>query len=132
MGIGVDPGGSKTEAIALSDEAEVRAWRSRPGPRGDDNGTPAARAVSVAGLGRQSGCQGCGGVGIPAALSPAGGLVNTAPADWLVGRLFDRDMGAALPSPVRAENAAYRVALSAAVDGSGAGEVALIEGRSGL
>jgi fructokinase len=121
MRIGVDIGGTKIEAVALSEAGEILARRRRASPRGDYGGTVATVVELVAALEGELGRPGSVGVGMPGALSPASGLVKNANSTWLIGRPFDRDLSVALKRPVRVENDANCFALSEAVDGAAAG-----------
>ena len=121
MRIGVDLGGTKIEAIALSRDGEVLLRRRIPTPRGDYEGTLRAITGLVQGIEVELGQSGSLGVGLPGALSPASGLVKNANSTWLIGRPFDRDLTQALARPVRLANDADCFALSEAVDGAGAG-----------
>src|SRR5258706_9562181 len=119
--IGVDFGGTKIEAAALTDDGEVAARVRLPNP-GDyeqaletvskvvelvekDAGAPRARV----------------GVGMPGSLSPATGLMRNANSVWLNDKPFHQDLERVLGRPIRMENDANCFALSEAVDGAGAG-----------
>ena len=121
MRIGIDLGGTKIEIIALGDDGQVIARRRRPTPVGDYHGTLRAAAEMVAEVERLSGRTGPVGVGIPGAISTASGLVKNANSAWLIGKPFERDLGAALGRPVRIANDANCFALSEAIDGAAAG-----------
>ena len=117
--IGVDVGGTKIEAIALSSSGEERGRVRVATPRHDYDGTVGAISDAVAALERDAGVRGAVGVGIPGIVSPATGLVKNANATWLIGRPFDKDLAAVLARPVRVANDANCFALSEAVDGAG-------------
>ena len=121
MRIGIDLGGTKIEIIALGDDGEVIVRRRRPTPVGDYDGTLRAACEMVAEVEGLSGRTGRIGVGIPGAISTASGLVKNANSVWLVGRPFERDLGATLRRPVRIANDANCFALSEAMDGAAAG-----------
>ncbi len=121
MRIGVDLGGSKIEAIALSAGGDVLARQRIPSPQGDYEATITAIAGLVTGLERDLRGRASVGIGIPGAVSPATGLVKNANSTWLIGRRFDRDLSSALDRPVRVSNDANCFALSEAVDGAAAG-----------
>jgi fructokinase len=121
MRIGVDLGGTKTEAIALDDAGAVLVRRRVATPRGDYDGTLETVAALVRALEDEVGARGTVGVGIPGALSSATGLVKNANSTWLLGRPLDRDLAARLGRPVRLANDANCFALSEATDGAGAG-----------
>ncbi|HKI65065.1 MAG TPA: ROK family protein, partial [Burkholderiales bacterium] len=114
--IGIDLGGTKTEAITL--EAGGReVFRKRvPTPRGDYEATLKTIASLVAEAG-----EGTVGVGIPGALSHATGLVKNANSTWLIGKPLKEDLERALGREVRLANDANCFALSEATDGAAAG-----------
>lgn len=121
--IGIDLGGTKIEALALSPEGEEYGRRRVPTPRGDYEATLQAVAGLAqalrAALGREK-VAGVG-IGIPGSLSPRTGLVRNANSTWLNGRAFDRDLQAILPWPLVVENDANCFVLSEAADGAGKG-----------
>src|SRR4051812_13767727 len=120
MRIGIDWGGTKIEAIALSDAGAVLARKRIATPQHDYEACVAAVARLVSGIETTLGRTGTVGVGIPGAISPATGLVKNANSVWLNGRPLDVDMERALGRPVRVENDANCLAVSEAVDGAGA------------
>ena len=119
--IGVDLGGTKTEAIALAPDGRELARRRRATPAGDYRATLDGVAGLVAELERELGATGSVGVGTPGALSPASGRLRNANSVCLNGRQLDRDLAAVLERPVRIANDADCFALSEATDGAGAG-----------
>jgi fructokinase len=121
MRIGVDLGGSKTEAIALGRDGAVLARRRAATPRNDYAATIGAVAGLVGAIETETRQRGTVGVGIPGSLSPTTGLVRNANSTWLNGRPLDKDLAAALDRPVRLANDANCFALSEATDGAGAG-----------
>ncbi len=121
--IGVDLGGTKIEALALSPAGEP-VWRERiPTPAGDYDGTLSAIAGLVsraeAALGVRAG-EATVGVGMPGTTG-TGGRVKNANSTWLNGRPFEADLSRRLDRPVATANDANCMALSEAVDGAGAG-----------
>ncbi len=121
--IGVDLGGTKIEALALSPEGAERVRVRIPTPRGDYDATLDA-IVSLAeacrdGLG-DSDIAGIG-IGVPGSLSPKTGLVRNANSTWLNGRPLLRDLEARFGWPVAIENDANCFALSEAADGAAQG-----------
>jgi fructokinase len=121
--IGIDVGGTKIEALALSPEGEEYGRRRVPTPRGDYEATLQAAAgltsALVAAVGREN-VAGVG-IGIPGSLSPRTGLVRNANSTWLNGRALDRDLQAIIELPLVVENDANCFVLSEAADGAGAG-----------
>jgi fructokinase len=121
MRIGVDLGGTKTEALAL-DEAgrEVRRVRV-PTPQHDYRGTVQTIAALVQDLERELGEQSTVGVGIPGTIVAATGLVKNANSTWLNGQPLERDLSDALTREVRCANDANCFAISEATDGAALG-----------
>ncbi len=118
--LGIDLGGTKTEARLLHDDGR-EAWRQRvPTPAGDYTATLQAVAALVHGA--QS--QGLGaftiGLGTPGSATPAG-LMKNCNSECLNGRPLQQDLQALLQQPLRLENDANCLALSEATDGAGAG-----------
>lgn len=127
MKIGVDLGGTKIEAIALTDDGEI-AIRRRVRTPADEGYDAILRAVAelVAGvdaavLGGAGGALSPVGVGTPGALSPTTGLLRNSNTVCLNGRPLDRDLSRAIGREIRMANDADCFALSEAVDGAGAG-----------
>lgn len=118
--IGVDLGGTKTEALALDADGRELLRERVPTARGYD-ATIANIKRLVEGVEERLGRQGTVGVGIPGAISPATGLVKNANSIWLIGKPFDRDLSRALGREVRMANDADCFALSEATDGAAAG-----------
>lgn len=122
--IGVDLGGTKIEAISLTERGETLARRRVNTPTGDYTATVRAVADLVATVEQDSGAASGAstvGVGIPGAISPATGRVKNANSTWLIGEALDRDLSDALKRPVRLANDADCFALSEATDGAAAG-----------
>ncbi len=121
MRIGIDLGGTKTEAIALDDDGvELRRLRV-PTPRGDYPGTVATIAGLVASIESDLATTGSVGVGIPGTIVAASGLVKNANSIWLNGQPLARDLSVALKREVRCANDANCFAVSEATDGAGMG-----------
>jgi fructokinase len=118
MQIGIDLGGTKTEAIALASDSVVAARRRVPTPREYD-GTLDAIVRLVGELESETGRSGTVGVGIPGVVSRGTGLVKNANSTWLNGRALQADLESRLARPVRVANDANCFALSEASDGAG-------------
>jgi fructokinase len=122
MKIGIDYGGTKIEAIALSDQGEERARLRVRTPGGDYDASILALRDLVFALEAETGDRAPAvGMGIPGSVSPVTGLVRNGNSVWLNGRAFDRDLADAVGRPVRVANDANCFALSEATDGAGAG-----------
>jgi len=120
MRIGIDLGGTKIEAIALSPEGEEIARRRVHTPR-DYAASLDAIAALVRELDRAAGAPGTVGVGIPGAVVPGTGLVKNANSTWLNRQPLGPDLEQRLGRPVRLMNDANCFALSEATDGAAAG-----------
>ena len=121
MRIGVDLGGTKTEAIALdAGGSELKRVRL-PTPRGDYDGTVANIAGLVRQLEAELGQEASVGVGIPGTIVAATGLVKNANSVWLNGRPLEEDLSNALGREVRCANDANCFAVSEATDGAARG-----------
>jgi fructokinase len=118
--IGIDLGGTKTEAIALAQSGAELFRRRIDTPRGSYEGTIKAIAQLVAAAETAAGQPGTVGIGIPGTISPATGLIKNANSTWLNGKPFDVDLSRALGRPVRLANDANCFALSEATDGAAA------------
>ena len=120
--LGIDLGGTKTEAVLLADDGAVR-WRERIAtPAGDYDATVAALVALSA---RARGAAGAGGaisigIGTPGTVT-ADGRMKNCNSQCLNGQPLQRDLQAALGPPVAVANDANCLALSEATDGAGAG-----------
>jgi fructokinase len=120
MRIGIDLGGTKTEAIGLEGDRVVAARRRVATPP-DYAGTLDCIVRLVAEIDAEAGSTGSVGVGIPGTVSRATGLVKNANSTWLNGRPLLSDLEARLGRRARVANDANCFALSEAVDGAGRG-----------
>lgn len=119
--LGIDLGGTKTEAIVLAPDGAARdRWRV-PSPVGDYAATVRLIRDLAAEAAARAGAIASVGVGIPGAIAPATGRVQNANSTWLIGKRFAADLEAALGRPVALANDADCFALSEAADGAGAG-----------
>lgn len=120
--IGIDLGGTKTEAIALDRASGVELARRRVATeRGSYDGTLRSIRELVEAVESELGATGTVGIGMPGALSPRSGRIKNANSTWLNGKPFDHDLQEALGRPVRLANDADCFTLSEATDGAGAG-----------
>ena len=120
--IGVDLGGTKTEAVALGQAGGelVRLRIDTP----SDGYDSILRGIAglVAAVETRAGARAPAvGIGIPGSLSPVSGRVRNANSTVLIGHAFDRDLAAALGRPVRVGNDANCFALAEAMAGAGQG-----------
>lgn len=118
--IGVDFGGTKIEAAALSPQGAFLARIRAPNPGSYD---AALRTVQelVQQAESMAGAKGTVGIGTPGSISPRTHLMRNANSVWLNGRDLNADLSAALKRPVRIANDANCLALSEVVDGAAAG-----------
>lgn len=119
MRIGIDLGGTKIEALALSVSGEELIRRRVPTPKNDYAATVGAITGLVQIIEAETGETGTVGVGTPGAISPATGLIKNANSTCLIGHPLDRDLTEALDRPVRLANDADCFTLSEAIDGAG-------------
>lgn len=120
--IGVDLGGTKTEAVVLAANDRIVARVRVPTPAQDYSGTIQAVCELVGRL--EAECQPVPAVGIatPGTMVPATGLMKNCNATWLNGMPLSADLGKALRRPVRVANDADCFALAEAASGAGKGE----------
>lgn len=125
LALGIDLGGTKTEALVL-DAHGAELWRQRiatPSAQGYD-AMLAALVTLVAdarqALGLADGAPLTVGMGTPGSLT-AEGLLKNANTQCLNGRALQADLSARLGQPVAIANDANCLVLSEATDGAGAG-----------
>lgn len=119
--IGIDLGGTKTEAIALDkDGGEVIRRRVATPSKSYDEIVKVINDL-VHSIEKETGDKGLVGVGMPGSISPRTGLVRNANILVINGKPFDRDLSEALGRSVRVENDANCFAVSEASDGAGSG-----------
>lgn len=118
--IGVDLGGTKTEAIALDGNGfELERLRVLT-PR-DYEGTVQTITGLIHQIESTIGEKGTVGVGIPGTIIAATGRVKNANSIWLNGQPLAEDLSRAMDREVRCANDANCFAVSEATDGSGVG-----------
>ena len=121
--LGVDLGGTKIAAIALSQSAEVHSELRISSPSNDYQATLWAirdltnQIALNAGLSQTHPV----GIGTPGSINPETGLLQNANSTWLNDRPLLHDLETSLQRPVRIANDANCFALSEAHDGAGAG-----------
>ncbi len=122
MRIGVDLGGTKTEAVALGPGGGELARLRTFTPHHDYDQIIRNIVDMVAAVETEAGAQAPAiGIGIPGSLSPATSLIRNSNTVVLNGRSFDRDLTAALGRPVRLQNDANCFALAEAMAGAAQG-----------
>lgn len=119
--IGIDLGGTKIEAIALSASGSILARLRVVTPKDNYELTVRAIVDLVSAIEKELGASGTVGIGTPGAISPATGLIKNANSTALIGHALDKDLSSALDREVRLSNDANCFALSEAVDGAAAG-----------
>lgn len=118
--LGIDVGGTKTEAVLLAPDGRV-LWRERrPSPSADYAAMLATIAALVAGARAVAPAGFSIGLGTPGSLT-AEGRIKNANTVCLNGRALADDLQAHLGQPVRLANDANCLALSEATDGAGQG-----------
>jgi fructokinase len=121
MPVGIDLGGTKIEAIALT-ASGAEIFRDRLAtPRHDYEATLTAITDLVASAEARLGAQRGVGIAIPGSVSKATGLVKNANSIWLNGRDLQSDLEKRLARRVALANDANCFVLSEATDGAGAG-----------
>lgn len=120
--IGVDLGGTKTEAIALDSDGEELARQRVPTQRQTYAQVIHTVQDLVLGIEAEVGESGSVGAGTPGAISPATGLIKNSNLTLLNGMELAADLSASLNREVRIANDADCLALSEATDGAGMSE----------
>lgn len=120
MRLGLDLGGTKTEAVVLDDAGAIWARRRRPTPVAEGyEAIVQNMAGLVLELEQETGP--CSvGVGTPG-VSSARGLIKNSNTACLNGRPLEQDLARILKRPIRIANDANCFALSEAQDGAGRG-----------
>jgi len=119
--IGIDLGGTKTEAIVLDDQGQELFRKRVPTNRTNYESIVETVGALVESVEQKMAQKGTVGLGIPGSLSPRTGLIRNANSEELNGHPFDKDLSARLQRPVRVENDANCLAVSEASDGAGTG-----------
>src|SRR5918996_95510 len=102
--IGIDLGGTKIEAIALSASGTVLSRRRVATPSGNYERTIKAIVDLVSAIETELGGSATVGIGTPGAISPATGLIKNANSTVLIGHTLDKDLSSALDREVRLSN----------------------------
>ncbi len=121
MRIGVDVGGTKIEAIALSDKGESLYRERIPTPSHSYIHTLQAIGSLVSKIESMAGPGDSIGIGIPGTISSTTNRVKNANSVWLNNMYLVTDLERTLDRPVRVANDANCLAVSEAIDGAAAG-----------
>jgi fructokinase len=126
MRIGIDLGGTKTEAVVLGPAGDELARLRVATPQHDYDSLVRNVADLVAAIEAEAGAKAPEigppiGMGIPGSLSPATGLIRNSNTVVLNGHAFDRDLVTALGRPVRLQNDANCFALAETMAGAAQG-----------
>lgn len=120
--IGIDLGGTKTEAVVMDAQSQILARARRPTPVEDYRGQIETMLGLVAEMEAAVGQRGLPvGIGHPGAISPATGRIKNANSQCLNGQPLKEDLEARLGREVRMANDANCLAVSEARDGAAAG-----------
>jgi fructokinase len=119
--IGVDWGGTKIEAIAMTEAGDELVRFREATPRSDYAGCLRVITALVERTEAETGQRGPVGIGLPGSLDPRSGRAKGASSTWLNGRLVEADLRAALGREIRTSNDADCFAVSEAIDGAGKG-----------
>jgi fructokinase len=122
MRIGVDLGGTKIEAVALTQDGGILDRRRKPTPTHDYAAILATIRDLVLGLEAEFEEKATIGIATPGSLSPKTGSMRNSNTLVMNGKPFVHDMSALLGREIRTENDANCLALSEAIDGAAAGE----------
>ena len=122
MRIGIDLGGTKTEAILMNAEGEILKRTRRPTPATEGyNAILESIADTVNELESLAGTSCKIGIGTPGSLAPGSHLLRNSNTVCLNGQPFQQDLETRLGRSIRMANDANCFALSEAIDGAGAG-----------
>lgn len=117
--IGIDLGGTKTEAIVLSRDGALIARERVATRKGDYGATIETIHALVSSAEGKVGHPCTVGIGMPGTVSRDTGLVKNSNSTWLIGKPLRQDLEAALGRPIRLQNDANCFAVSESVDGAG-------------
>lgn len=121
MRIGIDLGGTKIEAVAMSNAGEILFQQRIPSPATRYHAILDAIVGLVDALESEVGERCSIGIGTPGAPSRATGLMKNCNSTELNGQPLQRDLEERLQREIRLANDANCFALSEAVDGAAAG-----------
>jgi fructokinase len=120
--IGIDLGGTKTEAVLMAADSRLLARERLPTPHEDYAGQLNVIDTLVRRMEATAGSAGLPvGIGHPGTLVPTTGRIKNANSQCLNGRRLQHDLEVLLQRPLRLANDADCLAVSEAADGAGAG-----------
>ncbi len=119
MRIGIDLGGTKIAACAMSDDGKEILRRRVATPQGDYSATISEIVALVGSIEKEVGEIGTVGIGYPGSVSPNSGTHRNANSTCLNGRDLIGDLTSRLGREIRGANDANCLALSEALDGAG-------------
>ena len=120
--IGIDLGGTKTEAIVMDAAGEILARERRPTPAADGYDAILDNITDMVGmLEKPLGTRARVGIGHPGAVSVRNGLLKNSNTVCMNGMPVKADLEHRLDRPIRMANDANCFALSEALDGAGQG-----------
>ncbi|ARN80555.1 ROK family protein [Methylocystis bryophila] len=119
--VGVDLGGTKTEAIAIDPSGAMLLRRRVPTPASDYAAILTTIVALVHAIEAELGGVARVGVGVPGWISPRSGFIRNSNTLVLNQRPFAKDLEQALARETRIENDANCFALSEATDGAAQG-----------
>lgn len=120
MKIGIDLGGTKTEAVLLDDDNRLIKKIRTPTPVAQGYGAILKNISTIVGeLDKHADSECSIGIGTPGSVENHSNLIKYSNTVCLNGKPLSADLEALLNRPVRIENDANCFALSEAVDGSG-------------
>ena len=120
ISIGIDLGGTKISAIAMSSGQTLKHFRIAA-PKGDYQKTLEALAKVITDLEAEFGKSSNIGIGMPGSISPITDKVQNANSTWLNGKTLHLDLRKKLNRDIIFANDANCFALSEATDGAGKG-----------
>ena len=117
--LGIDLGGTKISAIALSENGNALKKIKRDSPQGNYQETVLELADIVRDFEKDLDTTTSVGIAMPGSISPGTGLVQNANSVWLNGQPLHKDLEDELSRSIRFANDANCFALSEATDGAG-------------
>ncbi|MGW8247261.1 MAG: ROK family protein [Acidiferrobacterales bacterium] len=120
--IGIDLGGTKTEAVLMDAQGEIQQRLRKPTPATAGYDAIITNLVDTINELESLAGETCKiGIGTPGSLAPGSDLLRNSNTVCLNNRPFKRDLEARLGRAIRMANDANCFALSEAIDGAGAG-----------